>query len=346
MPEAHTEADRQATVDALRATGGHREQAAALLGINERTLRRRILRMDIQDWRTPKPFDVPALPAEVPSAEELLKRRSSAWRQKQQAADARDLIPIAVKCTGPFGIALLGDPHIDDDGTDIDLLQQHVKIINAHEHLFPIGIGDYSNNWVGRLARLYANQTTSAREAWVLVEWLVNSLHWLALVAGNHDVWTQNSGDPIQWMAKAARVMYEAHGVRLGLQAGPRTFRINARHDFAGRSQYNTAHGPAKAVLFGWRDHVAVAGHTHVSGIQILRDPMSGLITHALRIGSYKTHDAYALEKGLPNQTFMVCPVTIIRPRYGDDDNRLLTTFLEPETAAAFLAWLRTRKSE
>ena len=117
---------------------------------------------------------------------------------------------------GAFGVALVGDPHVDDPGTDIRLLQSHVALFQQHDRLLPIGIGDYHNNWIGRLARLYAEQSTSAAEALVLVEWLVRSTRWLALVGGNHDLWS-GAGDPIQWMARQARVQYEAHGVRLGL---------------------------------------------------------------------------------------------------------------------------------
>ncbi len=180
----------------------------------------------------------------------------------------------------------------------------------------------------------------------MLVEWLVNAVRWLALVSGNHDAWS-GDGDPIKWMAKTARIQYEAHGARIGLTfPSGRVIRVNARHDFTGRSMWNTVHGVAKAATQGWRDHVLIAGHTHVSGIQVVRDPMSGLISHALRIGSYKTIDRYADEKGLPNQQFTVCPVVVVRPQFADDDNRLLTTFFEPGTAAEFLAWLRTRKSE
>ncbi len=291
-------------------------------------------------------FVAEAIPDELPTADELLKRRSQQFQRKADAKLARHLVPVQVKLDGPIGLAIVGDPHVDDDGCDIDLLRAHLAILKRHEALLPLGIGDYSNNWVGRLARLYGQQTVSAAEAWVLVEWLVHEVPWLALVAGNHDCWS-GSGDPINWMAKAARVSYHAHGIRLGLRLPcNREIRLNARHDFNGRSQWNTAHGPAKAAQMGWRDHVLVAGHTHVSGIQVVRDPMSGLSSHAIRVGSYKTHDSYADEKGLPNQTFTVCPVVVVRPRYSDDDNRLLTTFFEPGTAADFLKWVRSRKSE
>jgi hypothetical protein len=280
------------------------------------------------------------------SQEELLARRSKQFGRKREAKDARHLVPVSVKVDGPIGLAFVGDPHLDDDGTDIDLVQSHLDIFRRHPAILPLAIGDYSNNWVGRLARLYGQQSTSAAEAWVLVEWFVNYVNWLALVGGNHDAWS-GDGDPIKWMAKSARVKYEANGVRLGITLPTgRMIRVNARHDFRGHSQWNTAHGIAKAAQLGWRDHILTAGHIHVSGYQVVRDPMSGLISHCLRIGSYKVYDRYADERGLPNQTFAICPVVVVRPQYADDDPRLLNTFFEPETAADFLKWLRKLKSE
>ena len=65
---------------------------------------------------------------------------------------------------------------------------------------------------------------------------------------------------------------------------------------------WNTAHGLSKAIQMGWRDHVLTAGHTHVSGYQVLKDPATGLVSHALRIASYKEIDRYAEQKGLPDQ--------------------------------------------
>lgn len=327
-------------VDAVRAHGSQ-AAAARALGLSETVVSHRM-----KEAATEKPFEAPELPSELPTADELLARRAKQFRRKRVAREARHLIPIKITCGGPVGIAHMGDPHVDDDGTDITLLQRHVTIINKTEGLFAGNVGDYSNNWVGRLARLYGQQTTSAAEAWVLVEWLIHAVRWLYLVGGNHDLWS-GAGDPVQWMAAQARLQYEAHGMRIGLTfPNGRVIRVNARHDFSGHSQWNTAHGPAKAVQLGWRDHIMSCGHLHISGYNVLRDPASGLISHALRVGSYKTHDRYAEEKGLPNQTFMVAPVTVIRPQFADDDNRLITVFFEPETAAEFLTWLRKRKSE
>lgn len=333
------------TLDAIAAHGSQ-AAAADALGLHRGTFHQRV--KQARAWAATgayaaKPFEIDDLPSELPTADELLARRKQQFAKKKDAHEARALVPVRITCDGPVGIAIPGDPHLDDNGTDIALIQEHVEIINTTEALFALGIGDYSNNWIGRLARLYGQQSTSAAEAWVLVEWYVQAVRWLALIAGNHDVWS-GDGDPIKWMAKSARVQYEAHGVRLGLTfPNGRVIRVNARHDFTGRSQYDTAFGVAKAARMGWRDHILVAGHTHVSGYHPLRDPSSGLISHAIRVGSYKTFDRYAEEKGLPNQTFAVCPVAIIDPSEPDESNRCVVVLFDPEEASDYLTWKRKK---
>lgn len=327
--------------DAL-AQYGTKSDAARALGIARSTLRDRLAQAVSA---VEKPFDVSELPDELPTADELLEKRKKQFLRTHAAKEARQLIPVQVNIDGPFGIMHMGDPHVDDNGTDIALLESHVALCNATEGLFAANVGDYSNNWVGRLARLYSEQSVSAQEAWVLVEWLISSAHWLYLIGGNHDLWS-GAGDPVQWMARQANSLYEHHGARLALKCpNGREIRVNARHDFKGHSQWNTAHGPSKAAQMGWRDHILACGHTHVSGYQVVKDPATGLISHALRVASYKTHDRYADEKGLPNQNIFVAPVTIIHPKYGDDDARCVTVLFDPEHGADYLTFLRRKKS-
>jgi hypothetical protein len=291
-------------------------------------------------------FEIAEIPDEdIPTAE-LLKHRAKQFAQKAQAKEAKRLIPVTVRVDGPIGIAHFGDPHVDDDGTNIIALQRHVELCQRTEGLFAGNVGDYTNNWVGRLARLYGEQGTSAKQGWQLCEWLVTSLRWLYLVGGNHDAWS-GSGDPLKWISKQARSLYSPNGARLDLQLpSGRSVIVNARHDFKGHSMWNTAHGPAKAAQMGWRDHLLTCGHLHTSGYQVLRDPSSRRITHALRVASYKTYDRYAESEGLPDQNIFVCPVTIIRPQFEDTDPRFIQTLFDPESGADYLTWLRKRKSE
>lgn len=347
-----TDAALWAAVRLVRAAGGNTSLAARQAGVSLGTLSHQIrdargrfgedvLTRPLED--DPGDFTAPDLPDVVPSAEELLETRRKAYARKQTAATAKALLPIRVHLDGPIGILHGGDPHLDDDGTDIALIERHVAIVQGCPGLLGANVGDYSNNWVGRLAHLYSQQSTSAREALVLVEWLIRSMRWLYLIGGNHDAWS-GDGDPIRWFARQSNSLYQQHGVRLALTfPNGKIVRINARHDFKGHSQWNTAHGPAKAATMGWRDHILACGHTHVSGYQVLKDPASGLISHALRVSSYKKHDRYADQLGLANQDIFCAPVTIIDPRFADDDPRLITTIFDPESAADYLTWLRAR---
>jgi hypothetical protein len=322
-------------------THGTEARAAEQLGISRTTLQSRLMRARLMK----KPFERDDLPAETPDAGELLERRRKQYAKKAKAADARKLIPIRITCDGPIAIAHFGDPHVDDDGTNISLLEDHVRVVNKTEGMFAGNVGDYRNNWIGRLARLWSQQSTSAEEAKVLARWLIESMDWLYLVGGNHDAWS-GSDDPIAWIAEQQHALHQPHAARLELQfPNGRKVRVNSRHDFKGHSEWNTAHGPAKAARIGWRDHILACGHTHVSGYQVLKDPSSGLISHAIRVASYKMHDRYAVENGLPDQNIFMCPVTVIDPTKADDDPRLITMIFDPETGADFLTFLRKRKA-
>lgn len=340
--------DYHAVLDAVTEHGS--AQAAALaLGIAETTFRRRLrtaqAMIDKPVKSQPPSFEVDALPSELPTAAELIARRSNEFARRHAADKARQLITVRIKADGPIGIMHVGDPHIDDPGTDISLLQEHIELANKTPGLFAANVGDLHNNWVGRLARLYGQQSTSQAEAWVLVEWLFQACKWLYLCGGNHDVWS-GAGDASKWIARFHGTLYEWHGARVGLVfPNKREIRINARHDFPGRSIYNAAHGPARAARFGWRDHILTCGHTHTSGYQILKDPMSGLISHAIRVGSYKALDSYAKQQGYFDETAFVAPVTIIDPSKADNDPGCVTFMPDPHMAADFLKFLRKKKS-
>lgn len=336
----------QQTVNFLAEHEGNKTRAADAMGVKRNTFVSRVTRaaaLGIQAF--PAEFEAVSPPGEIASLPELLERRKAEWERKNAAETARKLIPVRVKIDGPIGIAHFGDPHVDDPGTDIVSLEKHVETVRETEGLFGANVGDLQNAWIGRLAHLYGQQSTSKQEAWVLTEWLVTSINWLYLIGGNHDVWAgsgQGRGDPVEWMTRHQTGVYEAHGARLNLKfPNGKEVRVNARHDFSGHSMWNTAHGPAKAAQMGWRDHLLTCGHLHTSGYQVLKCPASGLISHALRVPGYKVHDQYAKKKGLPNQNVAPAVVTVIDPQYADDDPRLVTVLNDVEEGAEYLRWKR-----
>jgi hypothetical protein len=282
-------------------------------------------------------------PVHVP-IEQLIERRKQQYSQKKKHEETRGLIQVKIKIDGPIGILHFGDPHVDDDGTDLSLVERHMELCRKVEGLYGANIGDTTNNWVGRLARLYADQSTSAAEAWQLAEWFLNGVPWLYLIGGNHDAWS-GSGDPIRWITQQAGALYQDSEVRLALNfPNKAVVRINARHDFAGHSMYNPAHGPTKALHMGIRDHVAICGHKHVSGYGVLKDPDSGITMHAVQIASYKIFDRYARERGFKDQHISPCAVTVINPKLPATHPDLVKIFWDAEQGADYLTYLRKKK--
>ena len=292
-----------------------------------------------------KPFNLQQFPPNKEmDIEDLIKYRVKKFKIKQKRDFYEKLVNININIDGAIGIAHFGDPHVDDDGTDLSEIFSITEKINKTEGMFAGNLGDIQNNWIGRLARLYAQQTTTAKESWLLSEHFVKSLNWLYLVGGNHDVWS-GDGDPLEFIIRNSETVYSNHGVRINLNfPNKKQIRINARHQFKGNSMWNTAHAISRAIQMGWRDHILTAGHIHVSGYQVLKCPSSGLISHALQVGSFKRLDDYANRLGLDDKNIFNCPVTIIDPKYKDNDNRLITTIFDPYEACEYLTWKRSQK--
>jgi hypothetical protein len=293
----------------------------------------------------PAAFEMTELPDDDISVDELLKHRKRQFDQKSAHEAARKLIPVQIKLDGAIAILHHGDPHVDDDGTDIHALERNRALCIKTEGLFAANVGDLTNNWVGRLAKLYGEQGTTAKQAWALAEWFISDQPWLYMIAGNHDTWS-GEGDPLKWIARQARALYQASEVRLELQfPNARTARINARHDFAGHSQYNPVHGQTKATIFGVRDHIAVAGHRHTSGYGVLKDPQHGIVSHLLQVASYKIFDRYARDKGFRDMHLSPCAVTTINPALPDDHPDMIKVWWDPEAGVDYLRFLRGRRN-
>lgn len=313
-------------------------EAAKALGLPRATLDSRLKRVEKREEYEFTPLPDPDVPID-----ELIAHRKRQFERKREHEEASKLIPVRVKIVGPIGILHFGDPHVDDDGTDIGALEHHTELVRTTEGLFGANVGDTTNNWCGRLARLYAEQSTSAAQAWRLAEWFIGRCRWLYMIGGNHDLWS-GAGDPLKWIAKQQNALYQSSEARIDLQfPNKRSVRINARHDFAGSSQWNPAHGPGKALQLGFRDHIAIAGHKHESAHNELKDAASGITMHAIKVASYKIYDRFAKEKGFRDSTLSPCAMTVIDPSLPNTHPDLVKVFWEPDEGVEFLKWKRSR---
>lgn len=309
-------------------------KAAKVLGVHEASVRRACKRASAE-------LVAAELPTDADTLEELLDARSKAFTSKQRLHDLRYERVVFIPIEGPIGILHLGDPHIDDDGCDLPLLRRHVELVSETEGLYGATVGDMTNNWVGRLGRLYAHQRTTAKDAWRLAEWLVDSMSWLYIVRGNHDAWS-GDGDPLDWITRNRVPVDAAHDARIKLVwADGSEARIWARHDFPGRSQWAKSHGQAKAaVIGGYPADVLISGHRH-QWEHRTTERAGGSVFHAVQVGSYKRQDEYAAQLGFPETHHGAAVLTIIDPsKHGPGRVRVEWDI---ESGVEFLKWLRAQ---
>lgn len=264
-------------------------------------LRMRLLRAgyDLDQVRRVRPSAVP--PAELP-VDAIVEDRKRRFAQRKAHQDAGEKLQVEVKETKPFAIWVFGDPHVDDDGCDFPTLEHHARTIARTPGLYGMNIGDTTNNWIGRLARLYANQSTTSKEALMLAKWFIELVgeKWVAVVGGNHDLWSGDA-DYIGYLCRDLDVLYMPHACRFTLSTPSAEFVIDARHAFRGNSQWNTVHAQMKAALMLNKADVLIGGHWHKSGYGIVPHA-DGSLSHCIQLGAYKVYDSYAQELGLPPQ--------------------------------------------
>ena len=147
----------------LVAMHGSVNAAARASGLPRTTLQSRYYARDKGDYTPAVSF-----PAFVDHGEEdepiddLLGRLEKGFNRKHRNATAKRWFEVKVNETKPYGVLMFGDPHLGDDGCNMPLLQSHLAIAR-NPGVYGLNIGDTTNNWVGRLMRLYAEQETSAK---------------------------------------------------------------------------------------------------------------------------------------------------------------------------------------
>lgn len=328
-------AERDQTVAALFAAGHSVRGIARDTGIPRTTIQDIKRRMDRE-----KPFEVPAIPDLQMPDDQLVEHMCRQFERRQAHHDAKKWRPINIKIDGPIGIQWFGDPHVDDDGCDWPLLRRHVDLVNRTEGLFGANIGDQSNNWVGRLSRLYANQETSHATAVQLVAWLMRSIDWLLVIRGNHDLWS-GAGDLLQWMAQGQGPVADWQAqIKLVFPNG-REAKVWAAHNFPGNSQWNPLHGNAKRAQLSGEAHLYISGHLHNWMATEHEDPFRGLCYWLARARGYKVYDDHAEQLGHQPQKHGAAITSIIDP-YADGPS-FLRCYSDPEEAAEILTWKRAK---
>lgn len=322
--------------------------AARALGVSRSTFRNRL---DAERRVAPSTtadgvLTFPSLPDRRESIGDLIERRTAHYKRLRDYSDAATWQKIKVKDNKPFGLCLIGDPHLDDDGCNWPRLIDDIAILRRTPGLYGLNIGDTTNNWVGRLARLFGNQETSQASARQMAEWFLTGagIKWAAVLVGNHDEWNEGA-EIIRRMCSAAPVRIPVHDWAAKLEfvfPNGATCRVNAAHDFKGRSIYSTTHGPLRETI--WHQdgaHIVCAGHIHFGGLQQIELP-GGHNPWLVRVRGYKEHDPHALVNGYHEGKRFPSVVAVIDPSAPAEDR--VTVFGSVRQGAAVLAAMRGDK--
>ncbi len=301
---------------------------------------------EIERWDAPKPapmppFAVSALQDDGDTDEAFIARRVDAFRRAGARATQAGPRVFAFAAREPIGIVHVGDPHVDDDGCDWPELLRVVRTVGSTPGMYAGNVGDVTNNWTGRLARLWAHQSTTNDDAIRAARWLFRSISWLYLVEGNHDQWNDAVlASAIGSDAVRHRVRHEAR-IEVTFPSAP-PVRFIARHSFKGSSIWNPGHGPKRAAVFDpWGD-VYVQGHHHDWHTMSEERP-DGRPMWTIKARGFKRFDEYAAGLQFHDHLYGHAPTTIIDP-WAPPASRVRVE-LDVEEAAAILTWLRARRA-
>lgn len=285
-------------------------------------------------------ISIPEKPEKTMTISDIRDIRTKVLRYKRDTRDYLSGVPVTFDSNLPIGVLHLGDAHMDNDGTDLELLEEDISLLRNTEGLYGGNVGDTTDNWVGFLKKLYANSHTTEVEAEELVKHYLSDVTWLYTILGNHDLWNGR-----EWIIKnnvGDSVIGE--DIRLILRfPNDTTVTLRARHDFPGTSMYNPAHGIVKEAMLNCSDDIMIQGHLHTLADCKVVNSMEQTISHCLTVGSYKKVDSYQVSLGLPDKNLTPSMVTTIDPNLPQGHVDRIKVFYDTKVGVDYLKYLRSK---
>jgi hypothetical protein len=252
------------------------------------------------------------------------------------------LIPVKAD---PFAIACIGDPHLDNKGTDLQQLKQDMDLLAA-TGIRTVNMGDLLDNFhhAGRLAKVQADNRVSAKEALSLARWFVrdSGVRFDAHILGNHDHWPGDTYATMlnQWVAEAKSRLYD-WAVRLTYQWDGGSFSLMCAHDFKGHSKYNPLHALMSRALEDGTDDAYVAGHRHTAAEGGFENGFRNRHYKFVRVNGYKAWDSYAHRNMFPQQKDGASAMFVVDP-HADPVNRV-RVYMDLSEGVEALTYLKRR---
>jgi hypothetical protein len=302
---------------------GNQADAARFLGVSDRTLRRWLRNGELSPEDERVTVSYPVHPEDDIPVEEIIDLMARRYEKRREYTDSKLSQTIRINADHPVVIAFVGDPHLDDDGCDWPRLLADIELLKS-PHVYAVNIGDATNNWLDKLAHLYAKQETSLKTARKLIKWFLaeSGIRWLVWTMGNHDAWS--SGSDIIRLMNVNQIVMDDWSARFTIEFS-NSYRVPVwcAHDFPGSSQWNSIHGLMKTALMRGGAAVYCAGHRHEAALHW--QPLSdhGASYWALRCKGYKSIDSHAVRLGYGSTNDGHTVAVVIDPREPDSREQI-----------------------
>lgn len=274
--------------------------------------------------------------------DEIRRRAKENFLQRREAANKRNWFSIKLREERPYGFLWFGDPHLDDDGANWELLEKHIAIANE-DGVYCGNIGDTTNRWVGRLIQKYADQSVTWTDADHLAEWFMkdSGCNWLVWLLGNHDAWNRGEDFYKRIGANHVPVLNWRAQFKIIHPSGTE-LKVDASHGRKGSSIYNELHGTLREAKMGEEADLYVTGHTHNYAMEHLEIPHRRRTAWLVQLRGYKEMDDYALVNGFPECRSGAAVLVIVDPRPGAR-NVINQCFEDVEMGLEYLKMLRSK---
>lgn len=332
------------TFEAYQRNNSSWDKTAEELGIGRATVGRHVKHVHengLLETHGEPDVILPEFPSDDIDVQQLIELQCKRFEKRAAAAAARTWFPVKFKSNLPIGIVFFGDPHVDNNGCNWPLLRKHVELCANTAGIHAINMGDTTDNWTGRLMKLYANSDTSVSSARKLAEWFMldSGVNWLLWLIGNHDAWNDGA-EVLNQMAKRYKTkplaMHDwVARFQVEFPNGWQT-RVIAAHNFKGHSQWNPLHGPMKAGQMGADAHLLVCAHRHNWAKMEWENADRGYNQIFMRVRGYKDIDSYAHRGMFPEQFDGASMMVVFDPA-----RQQMTGFEDVERGAEYLTMLR-----
>lgn len=241
-----------------------------------------------------------------------------------------------VEITTDFPVALVftADWHLGSPGVDIDSFDKDMKTILYTDDIYCYIGGDAVENLIepSKIGSSHNQMPIVSQKALLTrtLEMLLPKI--IALGTGNHSYWSAlaTGDDDLAKLAKQLKILYTGHGGLLNLKIGDIIYKVFRVHKSRFSSTLNPTHGVKQLWRTGEYDFdIGVCEHQHLVACEVFYG--HGEEKLALRTGSYKIYDDYAMRNGFfgvrPEN-----PTVVLYP-----SKKKMVGFLHMEEAIEFL---------